>query len=238
MTNADINALYDDRATPDSRAVLEDLAHDRGERVTRLGSALSFIDAADAAAADADDDDADDDDDAADDDADADAADAAAADAADDDDDDDAAADAAAADAADAADADDADAAADDDDDDDDDAARKRFGNIANNLFGDIDVTNGLKLLRLPGRYYLVTRIGYLQRIGGDEYMLMPGARTVRRTSGARNLDDLAADGPKKDHTLSPASRMGELIHRLVIKRAFEANVEAWADHVKPPTVR
>ena len=95
---------------------------------------------------------------------------------------------------------------------------------------------NGLYLLRLPGRYYLVTRIGYVQRVGGDEYMLMPGARTVRKTSGERNLDDLAADGPEKDHKLSNPSRMGEPIHRLIVKRCFEANHEAWDEHIKAPS--
>ena len=179
MTRDDINALYDDRAAPDSRAVLEDLMLGRGERVTRLGSALSYIDA----------------------------------DAADDDDDD-----------------------ADADDDEKQTVRSKRFQNITNNLCGDLDMRNGLYLLRLPGRYYLVTRIGYVQRVGGDEYMLMPGARTVRKTSGERNLDDLAADGPKKDHKLSNPSRMGEPIHRLIVKRCFEANHEAWDEHIKAPS--
>jgi hypothetical protein len=224
--------LLDYRSEPDTRMVLEDLRLSNGERTTRLGVAhwIFIRRSADADAADADDAaddaaDADDDDVAdADDDADADAADDAA-DADDDDvadDDDDADADAA-----------DADADAADDDDDDDDAKHKA-SNLLAILTGDIDVKEGLKIIQVPGRYYYkVTKVGWLRRASGDEFELV-NACTIIRTSGSRHLDQLASDGPQKDHRVFEPARMPEDIHRLSILRCLQADPEAWPQCPRP----
>lgn len=90
---------------------------------------------------------------------------------------------------------------------------------------------NGLKIIQVPGGYgyWAVTRIGWLRRVSGDEWVLLPGARSIIRTQGARNLDSLASDGPKKDHTLSDASVGPEEVHRLIIRRALPADEKTWA---------
>lgn len=110
-----------------------------------------------------------------------------------------------------------------------DDAADADASALNQILHGDIDMTPGLKLLQLPGRYYSVTRVG------GDEYLLL-GAVTVRRTSGTRYLDALAADGPKKDHAVSSPDKMPEEIHRLLIRRCKPASEEAWREACPRPT--
>ena len=202
--------------------MLEDFRLSNGENPTRLGVAhwifdrrSSAADADDAAAADADD--------AVADDADADDADAADADA----------------DDADAADADDAAADADADADDaaaaDADAdARLKAHNLLAILIGELDVKEGLKIIQMPGRYYYkVTKVGWLKRIAGDEYELI-GACTVVRTSGTRHLDELASDGPKKDHRVFKPSKAPEDIHRLSILRCLQADSESWPECPRP----
>jgi len=157
----------------------------------------------------------------------ADAADAAADDAAD-------AADAAA--AADAADAAAAADAADADDADDADADAAAFLQI---LIGDIDMRDGLKVIQIPGYYsgYAATLVGYLRRVAGDEYELLPGARAVYRVGSRRGLSWLAANGPGEDYRLKDPSATPEQIHRLVIRRCIEANVPAWAEYVVMPRI-
>ena len=184
--------LVNNRADPDDRAVLEDWYLDRGIRVTRLGCALFFIHAYDAAAAYA----------AAANNTDADAADAA----------------------------DDAAAAA------YDDAAAAAVVALSTLLLGEIDMHDGLKLIQLPGRYgYSVTRVGWMRRVGGDEWELLPGAVSIGRTSGQRTIDQVAIDGPGKDHQLWPPSKGVEEIHRLVIRRSMPADEKAWAKHCPKP---
>ena len=245
----DVDALTDERSDPAARSVLEDLARSSGARVTRLGTAIRIVigraaadadaaaaaadAAADAAAAAADADAADDDaaDDAAADAAAADAdaaaayaaADAAAADAA-----------AAAADAAAADDDDDDDADDDDADDDDADAAISQIGTLNSLLFDGDDMKDGLKIIQIPGswRGYSVTIAGWLQRVGGDEWIILPGYRVVIRTGVGRGLHDLAADGPKRDYKLLEPSEGPEEIHRLLIGRPMPAKKKAWVEHV------
>jgi hypothetical protein len=203
------NALVDNRSAPGFRAKLDDFTMERGWLPARLGVAL-WVAAAAAAAAD---------------DADADAAAAAAdADAAADDADAAAAAADAAADAAAAADADaDADAAA-----ADADAIRKSLHQL---LTGEIDMRDGLKVIQVPGRYgYSLTLVGWLKRIVGDEFEIH-NACTVARTGNYRmdGLQKLASEGPKKGYDVTEPAKLPEEIHRLLVRRALPASVEAWA---------
>jgi hypothetical protein len=224
MTRYPPNELVDHRSDPHAREVLSDWCEDRGWRPTKLGVAID-ADADDDAAAD------DDDDAAADDDDDDDAADAAAADDADDDD------DAAAA----AADADDAD----DDDDDADDAADDDADDDADDIQGinkwlreEMDMRDGLKIIRLPGGYYgrSVTRVGWVRRVGGDEYLLLPGSRSIWRTGGERTtLDRLASHGPGDNHQMTAPQVGEEEINRLLTRRALPADEHVWAPHCPKP---
>lgn len=101
-------------------------------------------------------------------------------------------------------------------------------------LLEEPDMCEGLKLLQVPGRYgYAVTIVGRLRRVAGDEYVIEPGARTVVRTSGARTLAELAADGPGRDHRLLPPTKVEEEIHRLTVRRALVASEEAWGKEVE-----
>ena len=103
-------------------------------------------------------------------------------------------------------------------------------------LLGEIDMHDGLKLIQLPGRYgYSVTRVGWMRRVGGDEWELLPGAVSIGRTSGQRTIDQVAIDGPGKDHQLWPPSKGVEEIHRLVIRRSMPADEKAWAKHCPKP---
>jgi len=126
----------------------------------------------------------------------------------------------------DADDADDADAAADDADD----------ARLSQLLLQEMNMRNGLKIIQLPGRYgYSVTRVGWLRRVAGDEWELLPGSRRIIRKGGNRNIDSLASDGPERDHALTPASKGPEEVHRLVIRRALPANEAAWSEHCPRP---
>lgn len=95
---------------------------------------------------------------------------------------------------------------------------------------------DGIKIIQLPGRYgYSVTRVGWLRRVSGDEWVLLAGAISLGRTSGERTVDELASDGPGKDHKLWPPSKGAEEIHRLVIRRSLVADEKAWAKHCPRP---
>jgi len=93
---------------------------------------------------------------------------------------------------------------------------------------------DGLKILKLPG-YYGPTRVGWVKRISGDEYVLLPGHRAVWRTSGSRLLEHIAADGPGKDHDMGEPSKVEDEINRLLVWRAIPADEKAWAKHVERP---
>ena len=152
---------------------------------------------------------------AADADADADAAaDAAAADAA---------ADAAAAAAA-AADADASTAAT---------AAATAAYRLTTALFKEPDMQDGIKVFQIPGTYgsWSVTIVGWIRRVSGDEWEVLPGARTIRRT-GSYNLaglDRLANEGNTGNgYALGDAAIGTESLHRLLIRRCLPANEKAW----------
>jgi hypothetical protein len=208
-------ALLDDRADPDARSVLEDWTLTHGWRTTRFGIAIASDDADDAP-------------------------DAYAARLADDIDD---AADDAIDDATDAYDGayddgayDDAAGAYDDVDnvgdangyDDDDAALRNRLNQ---NLYGDLYMTDGLKIIRVPGgRYgYPVTLVGWMRRVAGDEWEIV-GARVMIRTGAPRasGLARAASHGPEQHYTLSESADGPEELHRLLIKRVWPCIREAW----------
>lgn len=202
--------LLDNRSDPGTREILGDFEMSHGHRPYRTGIALWIMDAKE----------------------DVDAADAEAVDTADatDTDDTDDAADAAsdATDDSEAAGAEAPEAVA------AEDAATNR--GLTNLLIGDIDVTNGLKVIQVPGRWgYSVTRVGWLRRVSGDEWELLPGSRTIVRTGQLRTLDSLASQGPGEDHRLSDPSGGTEEIHRLIIRRSLPADEAAWMAHCPRP---
>lgn len=80
--------------------------------------------------------------------------------------------------------------------------------------------------------------VGWMRRVAGDEWELLPGARTVWRQSGQRNpigLDVLASSGPGRDYAMSEPTAGSEHIHRLIIRRARPADEKAWAKHCPMP---
>jgi len=209
--------LLDRRSEPDCRAVLDDWHYDRDRKPPlRLGVALwlAAADAAAAAAAAAADADA------------ADAADAAAAAAA---------AAVAAADAAAAA----ADAAADADAAAADAADAARSLETFRKITLEPDMREGLKLVQLPGGYYgrSVTRVGWLKRVSGDEFVLL-NSISIWRKSGdfaQDGLERLAAEGPSKDYAVTKPAKSAEEIHRLVFRRALVADESKWAEACPQP---
>ena len=92
----------------------------------------------------------------------------------------------------------------------------------------------GLVLIKTPGYYGGPTRIGWLRRIAGDRYELLPGLRSVSRTSGSRDLSDIASDGPGKDHKLGAPSKVGESINALGVWRCFHADPAKWPECPQP----
>ena len=213
-----MNDLYDHRSEPNTRSVLEDYERSQGCSPTRLGLALSYLFSADADAAAAD---------AAADDA---ATAAAAADA------DDAAA--AAADAA-ADDADDVGAAA-ADADDAADAADAAARSLSRSFLEEPDMHDGLKIIQIPGSYgyWATTLVGWMRRVSGDEWELLPGARVLWRQRGSRapnGLDIIATKGPGEEYGMSDPTAGSEEIHRLIIRRSRPANEKVWAEYCPRP---
>lgn len=87
----------------------------------------------------------------------------------------------------------------------------------------------GLKIIQIAGRYgYSVTLVGYMRRVGGDEWDMLPGHTSVVRTGGVRNIDELANDGPMDDHRCSQPARSVEEVNRVFLRRCKPANVEKW----------
>jgi len=80
-----------------------------------------------------------------------------------------------------------------------------------------------------------VAYVGWLRRASGDEWELLPGARSVWRTGEAMPLlDQLAMHGLDDDHRVSdPQAGIG--IHRLLIHYYLPANEAAWAAHCPRP---
>lgn len=95
---------------------------------------------------------------------------------------------------------------------------------------------DGLKVLQLPGRYgYSVTKVGWIRRAGGDEWELLPGSVSVFRTQGRATLDQLASRGLGDDHGATEPAKLGEDLHRLVIRRSLPADEKAWLKLVPKP---
>jgi hypothetical protein len=104
--------------------------------------------------------------------------------------------------------------------------------NITSLINKEPDMKDGLKIIRVTGAYYgyAVTKIAWIRRIVGDEWEMMPGARTIIRTGSPRTLDSLAAHGPRKDHTLTDPAIGSEELNRLMIRRSLPADEIAWGD--------
>lgn len=68
------------------------------------------------------------------------------------------------------------------------------------------------------------------------EQLGMASASDGRRRR-RRPLDSLASDGIGNDHRLSEPQKLGEPIHRLIVKRVLEADPRAWPQ-IEPPTKR
>jgi len=87
-------------------------------------------------------------------------------------------------------------------------------------------------VLQVTGAYYgyAVTLAGWVRRVGGDEYEMLPGHVTVLRTGNRdpNGLDRLAAEGPGKNYQCSEPSKGTELLHRLLVRRPKPANEKAW----------
>ena len=125
--------------------------------------------------------------------------------------------------------------------DDDDDAAyydaAAAYYYAAAYLLKEPDMENGLKILQIPGQYGRhVTLVAWIRRVRGDEWQVLPGARTVTRSGAGRGLASLATDGPKKDYKLGSPSKGPEEIHRLTIRRSLQASVDAWTKLVPMPS--
>jgi len=93
----------------------------------------------------------------------------------------------------------------------------------------------GLKIVQVPGRYgYSVTLVGWVRRVQGDEWEMLPGHYTVTRLSGRATLDELAERGPGTDHRLYGPARHPEELHRLLVRRPKPASEKAWPQCPKP----
>lgn len=108
-------------------------------------------------------------------------------------------------------------------------AALRLLRNRNAELHGEIDMRDGLKIIKLPGGWRGTTFVGWVKRVAGDEYVLLPGHCWVHRTSGSRELSDLAADGPKSDHRVHEPARTEEEFNRFAVKRCKVADEKAWA---------
>ncbi len=99
---------------------------------------------------------------------------------------------------------------------------------------------DGIKIVQVPGNFYGrgVTMVGWMRRVGGDEWELLPGARVIYRQSGNYSytgLDDLAAKGPGKSYGLAEPTLAGEHVHRLLIRRSKPATWAGWLDLCPKP---
>ena len=93
----------------------------------------------------------------------------------------------------------------------------------------------GLSMVQVPGRYgYSVTLVGYVRHVKLFEYELGAGHVSVVRTIGRRTLGELAADGPKSDHSLT-LSKTSEDLHEFRVRRVKAVNAKAWGEFVKRP---
>lgn len=98
----------------------------------------------------------------------------------------------------------------------------------------------GLHLVQISiTNYYSIVIVGWLRRIRGDEYELVPGARIITRKPGEpadwNGFDDLATKGPGKKYKLHPAMKAAEPLHRLMIRRSKSADEKVWTKDCPRP---
>ena len=92
----------------------------------------------------------------------------------------------------------------------------------------------GLKILQIQITLYrAITFVGWLRRVSGDEYELMPGSRIVTRKPGAQwswnGIDELASKGPGTKYALTDPAQAPEELHRLGnIRRSKPADEKVW----------
>lgn len=92
----------------------------------------------------------------------------------------------------------------------------------------------GLMLLKLPG-YYGPVRVGWLKRISGDNYELLPGSVLLVRTKGTRKLAELAAKGPLDDHKCEDRAETSLDVNEFRVWQPWQCNEEAWKEHCPRP---
>lgn len=102
-------------------------------------------------------------------------------------------------------------------------------------LAKEIEMREGLVLLKLPG-YYGPVRVGWLRRLEGDNYELLPGSVLVVRTSGNRKLAEIAAAGPKSDHRCEDRAETSMDVNEFRVWQCWQANEKAWAAECPHPT--
>ena len=96
-------------------------------------------------------------------------------------------------------------------------------------------MNEGLKILTYPsGGYYPYVFVGWLRRVGGDDYELV-GARIIRRFGRDGALVNLAEKGPQSDTQLLDAAKHPEPVHRLLMGRVIQANAGAWKKECPKP---
>jgi hypothetical protein len=109
------------------------------------------------------------------------------------------------------------------------------------NLFQSVDfdmLHDGIYLLRLRGGWYGrgIPVIGWLRRVGGDWWQLLPGARVVaRRDDDMTSIAVLAGSGPTSSHVMRDPSTAVEIVNALGILRIFIADEAAWSKDCPRP---
>lgn len=105
-------------------------------------------------------------------------------------------------------------------------------------LLEDFDMEPGLYLMQIPITNRAITIVGWLRRIHGDEYELAPGARIVTRLHGSPSWDGiakLAENGPGDSYKLYDPMKTSEPLHRLIMRRPKPCIESAWIAHVPRP---
>jgi hypothetical protein len=86
----------------------------------------------------------------------------------------------------------------------------------------------GMALIQVTGNYgYKVTKVGWLHRIEGDEWVIR-GAIVIKRTGNLVDLEVLASEGLGVQHTATAPATTGERLHRWSASRCLEVNEAAW----------
>jgi hypothetical protein len=111
---------------------------------------------------------------------------------------------------------------------------------LSRSLLEEPNMETGLHLIQISVTHYrALTIIGWLRRVRGDEYELVPGARIITRKSGEsadwNGFDDIASKGVGKKYKAHPAMKAPETLHRLIIKRSKPADEKVWAKECPRP---